>query len=109
MIVPLPAIAASQTGPGEAPKPRQDLRKAATDFEAIILTEMLRTVRFGAPGGEARDQAASTLLDFGHEQIARAIAAAGGLGLASFATSNLESSTPENHVEGRISGALRCN
>jgi Rod binding domain-containing protein len=66
------------------------LRKAAADFEALVIAELLKNVKFGSPDGEQRDQAASTMLDFGHEQIAGAIASAGGIGLAALAVRGLE-------------------
>lgn len=79
------------SAPSQAqPKEPSDLRKAAADFEALVLTELLREIRFAGPDGEQSDQASSTMLGFGHEQMARAIAASGGLGLASIAVKGLE-------------------
>lgn len=65
------------------------LRKAAADFEALVMKELLREVKFGGTGDDASGDASGTMLDFGHEQLARAIAASGGLGLASIAAQGL--------------------
>ncbi len=71
-----------------------DLRKTAAEFEALVITELLREIKFGGPDGEQSDQASSTILGFGHEQMARAIASSGGLGLASIAVKGLENAKP---------------
>lgn len=76
--------------PQPPPKETADLRKAAADFESLVLTELLKEIRFAGPDGEQSDQASETMLGFGHEQMARAIASAGGLGLASIAVNGLE-------------------
>jgi Rod binding domain-containing protein len=63
-------------------KPKDDLakiRKSATDFEAVLLNQLMRTARGDAEGD---DQANSSLQELGEQQFAQALASSGGLGIA---------------------------
>ncbi len=61
------------------PAATQKRTGAAKDFEALLIGQMLKTVR---EEQESDDPAADTAMGLGDEEFARAIAAAGGLGLA---------------------------
>lgn len=69
-----------------APLDKAQLKRAgaAKDFEALLVSQMLRSVREEDTGwlGTGDDQAASAAFGLGEEQLARAIAAGGGLGLS---------------------------
>lgn len=56
---------------------------AAKDFEALLVGQMLRSVREEGSGwlGTGEDQASDAAFGLGEEQFARALSAAGGLGL----------------------------
>jgi Rod binding domain-containing protein len=78
------APARSDLGPDAAPAQRvAQLRALATEFEAVFLAEMLRHAGLGAPqdsfGGGAGEEAFAGMMADAH---ARALAQAGGIGLA---------------------------
>lgn len=82
----LPPITAGHPAPVQIPAARTDAaaRKAAQDFEAAFLAEMLKTAGVNAMpagfgGGGAGEEAFSSLLT---DEYARRMAAAGGIGLA---------------------------
>ncbi len=63
----------------------KDLKQAATQFEALMLSELLKSVHEGeGPGwlGTGEDEAGSSMMDMAEEQLSQAMAAQGGLGLA---------------------------
>ncbi len=78
-------------------KPKEDpakIRKAATDFEAMLLDQMLRSAREAGGGGLTADgsgdnQANSSLIELGEQQFAQALASSGGLGIAKMVVAGL--------------------
>jgi Rod binding domain-containing protein len=78
----------------ESPRPK-DLAGAARQFEALLLTQMLRTARESSASdsegwmGSGSDSAANTAIEMAEEQFANALAAQGGLGLAKMVTSTM--------------------
>lgn len=70
--------------PAVAPQRQEALRRAAQELETVFLAEMLTSAGLGAPrgggfgGGAGEGQFASFLV----EEQARAMVAAGGIGLA---------------------------
>ncbi len=69
---------------------------AAKDFEAFLVAQMLRSVREEGSGwlGTGEDQASEAAFGLGEEQFARALSAAGGLGLGRVIQAALDS--PKN-------------
>jgi Rod binding domain-containing protein len=73
---------------GPAPKDgTPKIRQAATDFEALLLTQMLKSARETAGGGMTGDddddrEANSTMIELGEQQFAQALASSGGMGIA---------------------------
>lgn len=70
------------------------IRKGATEFEALLLTQILRSARQSAGGALSGDDTEdsdtnSSLLDLGEQQFAQALSANGGLGLAKMVMSGL--------------------
>lgn len=57
---------------------------ASKDFEALLIAQMLRTIREEGSGwmGTGDDEASSAAFGLGEEQLARALTARGGLGLS---------------------------
>ena len=89
--IPLEAMP-SVTGNGdEYSTESQKAGKAAQDFEALLIGQMLRSVREEESGwlGTGDDDAGSTALGLGEEELAKAIAAGGGFGLAKIIASGL--------------------
>jgi len=70
-------------------KPKDDparIRKSGTDFEAMLLNQLMRSAR-GDAGSE--DQANSSLIELGEQQFAQALASSGGLGIAKMVVAGL--------------------
>lgn len=70
------------------------IRQAATDFEALLLNQMLRSAReaggHGLSGDEEEDdQADSAMIELGEQQFAQALASSGGLGIAKMVVAGL--------------------
>lgn len=87
-ITPAASPAAPQTAHQDTPAKVHD---AAQQFEALLLGEMLKTVRQGSSSflGAGEDQAGSMAMDVAMEQFAGALAAQGGLGLSGLVAKGL--------------------
>jgi|SRR5579875_125435 len=72
------------------------ITKAATQFEALLIGEVLKSAR-EADGsgwmGTDEDEAGSTLMDVSEQQISQALATTGGLGLAKMISAGLSNSS----------------
>ena len=77
-LMPASAPATSQTKPDDPAK----VRDAAQQFEALLLSQILRSVRESSQR-EKSDQSGECATDFAEQQFARVLAQQGGLGLAS--------------------------
>lgn len=75
-----------------APAPKNDparVKQAAEQFEALMIGQMMKSIseaEESGPMAEEKDQAGSSALQLAQEQFAKALAARGGLGLASVFT-----------------------
>ena len=62
------------------------LNQGAKEFEALLLTQMLRSARESGGSltadGDDDNEANSTMLELGEQQFAQALAGSGGLGIA---------------------------
>ena len=67
------------------------IREAATQFEALLIHQMLQSAR--ASEGEGwmgdSDEQNATLTDFGEQQFAQSLAASGGIGIAKMIAADL--------------------
>jgi Rod binding domain-containing protein len=64
-----------------SPKPRTG-NEAAAQFEALLLTQLLRSAHSGSGmDGEQQDSASGTMWDMGAQQFAQVLAKGGGLGI----------------------------
>jgi Rod binding domain-containing protein len=71
----------------------QKSTKAATDFEALLIGQMLQSVREEGSswlGAGEEDKASDAAFGMGEQQLALALANGGGLGLAKVIASGLE-------------------
>jgi len=70
---------------------RQDspakIEKAAKDFEAMLINQMLQSARQAT--SEDEDQQDSAILDLGQQQFAQSLANSGGLGIAKMVVAGL--------------------
>ena len=89
----------------------RDIKQVASQFEALILGELLRHVREASSGswlGEGGDEAGQTLIGAAEEGLARAIASGGGLGLGRLIAEGLRQdsqASPENVAPTRRGSA----
>ena len=87
-----PLLSYSKTQPSlSASSAKKDspakIRQAATDFEALLLAQMMRAARETSGGGLSADDSDdseenSTMIELGEQQFAQALASSGGLGIA---------------------------
>jgi Rod binding domain-containing protein len=63
--------------------------KAATDFEALLLGQMLKSAREGLEGDDDEKDPNSTMIEFGEQQFAQALAGSGGFGIAKMVVAGL--------------------
>ena len=71
---------------GAAKDNPEKIHKAATDFEALLIAQMLKSARESGGGmtGDAdeQDETNSTMLELGEQQMALALSSSGCLGIA---------------------------
>ncbi|MCS6953071.1 MAG: hypothetical protein RMI94_15660 [Bryobacterales bacterium] len=89
----LHALGPAGSAPSSSEASRQRLEEAAREFEALLLARLLKSAReAGWSGwlGTDREDAAATALEMAEEELARALAHGGGLGLARLIGEGLE-------------------
>ncbi len=97
MIDKLGAPAASSSAPARPAEDPARVRDAASQFEALMLGQLLKTMRSGGEGGwlgTGEDEAGASMLEIAEEHLARVLASQGGLGLASLVVKGLEKPKP---------------
>jgi len=81
-------------GMPDTPADTESLKRtgAAKDFEALLLTQMLHSVREDDSGwlGTGEDQSSDAAFGLGEEELAKSLAASGGLGLAKLINQGLQ-------------------
>jgi Rod binding domain-containing protein len=74
------------SGPNSSSEAREKQKEtgASKDFEALLIGQMLHSVREEGSGwlGTGDDEASAAAFGFGEEQLARALTQSGGLGLS---------------------------
>ena len=63
--------------------------RAATDFEALLLGQMLKSARESGESDDEEKDPNSTMIDFGEQQFAQALASSGGFGIAKMVVAGL--------------------
>ncbi|MGD0499714.1 MAG: rod-binding protein [Bryobacteraceae bacterium] len=87
---------------GSGPRPKADtpaqIHDAAQQFEALLLTQILRSARESDGGwlGLGADSASDCASDLADEQLALAMSQRGGLGLADLIAAGLTKDEPES-------------
>lgn len=72
------------------------MQQAAQQFEAILITQLLRSGRSeGGEGwmGAGEDQSSASIVEMAEEQLAAVLAASGGLGLARMTIASVPAET----------------
>jgi Rod binding domain-containing protein len=70
------------------------IARVASEFEALLLAQMLKSVEESGSGdwsGDSEDQTGTSLAEMAQEQFAQALAKSGGLGVAKMVTAQLAS------------------
>ena len=62
---------------------------AATDFEALLLGQMLKSAREACESDDEEKDPNSTMIDFSEQQFAQALASSGGFGIAKMVVAGL--------------------
>ncbi len=78
-----------------AARPKDDpakIKHAATQFESLLIGQLLKGMHDAEGGwlGTGSDESASSAMEYGQEVFAQALAANGGLGLASLVSKGLQ-------------------
>jgi Rod binding domain-containing protein len=86
-----PAVDTSLTAKTSRPT---NVRDAAQQFEALLLSEIMRSERESGGGwlGSGEDSSGDSSVEFAEQQLALVLARQGGLGLAGLISSGLEPS-----------------
>ena len=97
----------SKPGPSSRSNPtdsaeEKKLKKAAGDFEAILLDEMWKSAKnsFGTSETDGSDAAHGTLEDWGMEVMSGAVGKAGGLGIGALILRHLAATPPPQSNSG---------
>jgi len=91
----LEAITNTTTGGLDAPPRKPDdpakIKDAAHQFEALLLGQMLKSMRDSEGGwmGTGDDEAGSSAMEYAQEMFAQSLAKSGGLGLADLVAQGL--------------------
>jgi Rod binding domain-containing protein len=82
---------------------------AAGEFESLLIAQMLKSMREEGSGwlGSGSDKTADAAIGFGEEQLAAALSAAGGLGLAKIVQSGLKAPDLAEPVLPESEGIVR--
>ncbi len=86
--------------PSGDPRPR-DLKQAATQFEALLVAQMLKEIRTASGSefmGAGEDQSGACMMDYAEEHLAQVLAQQGGLGLARMVVAGIERKPAANPI-----------
>ena len=88
MVSPLTPVSPGNPQPKDDPAKVQD---AARQFEALLLGQMMKSMRDSEGGwlGTDQDDASSSAMEYAQDMFAQSMAARGGLGLASLVVAGL--------------------
>lgn len=102
MDITLSSLTAAQAASGSEAKISKDMKQAGQEFEALMISQMLKSARrageSGWMGGESKSP--NPVIDMAEEQLARSMAANGAFGIAKM----LAASTGKNPLAPNSSG-----
>ena len=81
----------SLEGNRKAPATKEEAAKVASEFEALLIGQMLQSMGSTAGGSlwGGEDSSANSMIEFAQEHLAKSMAAGGGLGIAKFVQEGL--------------------
>jgi Rod binding domain-containing protein len=85
-------VSVQQSAQQADPPVEQKLRKAAAEFESMLLSSLWKSMKssFASPDDDASDPAHETLDDWGMQAMSSAVGRAGGLGIGKLILKHLE-------------------
>jgi peptidoglycan hydrolase FlgJ len=89
----LNTILTPASGKADAPKDPKKIAEAATQFESMLIEQMLKSSREAGSGdwsGCGEDQTSSTTCELAEQQFAQLLASKGGFGVAKLVIAGLE-------------------
>ena len=92
ILAQIPAMQAAQNNAADVGSEQTaKLKHVATDFEALLIGQMLRSARESSSenSDDDSDQTNESLIELGEQQFAKAIANSGGLGIANMIVAGL--------------------
>ena len=87
----VPAAGAAEVMTGAQKQTPEKIRGAATQFEALLIAQMLRSAQSDEGDSSDGGSGSSPLIELGQQQFAQALASRGGLGIAKIVVAGLES------------------
>ena len=107
----VPPLDFSPTGtPDKKSDSPEAIKKAATQFEALLIGEVLKSARASDGSGwldTDEDDAGSLMSDVSEQQLSQALAAGGGLGLAKTISAGLSKTASRTHTPPTEEGAKK--
>ena len=96
------AAGRADQAPARAADDPARVRDAARQFEALLVGQILRSMRESGAGwlGTGEDAAGECATDFAEQQFAQALCARGGLGLADLIASGLDGASSLSSASG---------
>jgi Rod binding domain-containing protein len=91
-------VASFQQALDQASVDPNKLANAAKQFEALMMGQVLKAARSSSDGGwlgTGDDPSSDMTMELGEQQLAQALAARGGMGIARMVTKNLDHSKPK--------------
>ncbi len=67
---------------GCVPKDPKNVHRVAQEFESLLISQLLKSVKLGGLGGES-DGASDSVMQYAQESMARVLSQNGGIGMAS--------------------------
>lgn len=104
------SVAGISTGSAipDAPLDKERLKQshAASDFEGLLIAQMLKSVRSESSGwlGTGDDQSSEAAFGLGEEQLAKALATTGGFGLSKLIEAGLRAKEAHNEAAAALPG-----
>ncbi len=92
MTEPIAALRTTPVPPSGGLRPK-DVKEAATQFEALLVSQMLKEIRTASGSGwlgTGEDESGACMMDYAEEHLSQVLAQQGGLGIARMVVKGLE-------------------
>lgn len=106
----IPSLDLTSEMPDKTSDSPEAIKKAATQFEALLIGEVLKSARASDGSGwmdTDEDDAGSILSEVSEQQLSQALAAGGGLGLAKTIATGLSKTASQTHTPAMNKGVKK--